>query len=76
MHIKIRPFPAVYYYVICEKHESRVEVSPISDDRSPSSTGRLFPIRCLTGSLASDPNGCQDSWVMTISGPGNVTVTH
>lgn len=77
MQIKLNPFPAVYYAVICEKHECRVEVRA-HEERHPrtpwSSHGSLTTGVCEKGGQPLI-SGCEDSWVMTINTGGEVTVT-
>jgi hypothetical protein len=78
MQIKINPFPVIYYAVICEKHECRVEIRARETEHPQttwSSHGQLISMSCEKAGPVRQTD-CMDQWVMTISGSGEVRVTN
>lgn len=77
MKIKLKSFPVVYFTVQCTRHDCWVEIRPkIMRDRSDiyDVGGQLTSMKCEVGGSAQHSN-CVDYWEITISGPGNVTVS-
>lgn len=78
MHVKLHAFPVVYFTLRCVKHDCWVEVGVIgSTDRSDRHViaGSLTAMRCEKGGAPAQSN-CSHTWEISISGPGDVTVTN
>ena len=77
MKIKLKAFPVTYFTVKCKKHDCWVEIRPqMTRDREDTLTvgGRLTALKCEVGGSAQHSR-CVDDWEITISGPGDVTVS-
>lgn len=77
MKVKLNAYPVVYFTVKCTKHECWVEVRPNltkEQDDVFVVAGQLTAIQCQVG--GSPRNGsCVDSWELTFSGGGDVTIS-
>ncbi len=76
MKLKLRAFPVVYFTARCAKHDCWVAVRPQGSTETTGThivASQLIAYQCKVGGEASKSK-CEDTWELTISGPGPITI--
>lgn len=78
MRVKLKAFPAVYFYMTCAEHNCKINVRVEGSKDFGSINvigGQITTLSCDTGGPV-DSATCLGSWEMVISATGDVAVIH
>lgn len=78
MRVKLHAFPVVYFTTRCVMHDCWVEIHPhMSTEKTDRHVvgGSLTAMECQKGGAPAKSN-CSHTWEISISGPGDVIVSH